>query len=143
MEAGGGLRELFLGLMIGMPAIGIINSLIFGVQLRSYLASSPRINTWQDLERFKRVVSVQMYAALAQIGFLIVPFLAFAAGLAMGHLSRADIKYILIPSAILIIVGVVFKQIEAPAKSLPVADEFLEEYQHVIHVWMKKPLPKW
>jgi hypothetical protein len=143
MEVEGNFRELYLGLMIGMPAIGIINSLIFGSQLRNYIASSPRIDAWQDLERFKRIVSAQMYAALAQIGFLIVPYPAFGIGLFTGDLRVADIVYILIPSAILVVVGVIFKQIEAQAKSLPVAEEFREEYQHVIDVWMKKPFPKW
>jgi len=144
MEFEGNLREILLGLIVGMPSVGIINSLIFGWQLRSYLSSSPRIESWQDLERFKRIVSAQMYAALAQIGFLIIPYPAFAYGVWVGELRLpVDLIFIIVPSAILVVVGMVFKQIEARAKALPAAEEFREEYQRVIEVWIKQPLPKW
>lgn len=137
------LHDLLLGLMIGMPCVGIVNSLWFGSELRRYLATSPSIATWQDMERFKRIVSGQMYAALAQIGFLIIPYPAYAAGLYFKVLEPAAVVYILVPSGILIVVGVVFKRIEDRAKHLPVTSEFATEYDHVITTWMKKPFPDW
>ena len=144
MELEGNLREILLGLIVGMPSVGVINSLIFGWQLRSYLSTSPRIESWQDLERFKQIVSAQMYATLAQIGFLIIPYPAFAYGVWMGELRLpVDLVFIIVPSAILVIVGAVFKQIDAQAKSLPVAEEFQGEYQRVAEAWVKKPLPDW
>jgi len=143
MDFGGNLRELFLGLIVGMPCVGILNSLWFGWHLREYLSRSPRIETWQELERFKQIVSTQMYAALAQIGFLIIPYPAFAVGLYMKELRMADIVYIIIPSVFLVVIGVIFKAVEEKAKSLPVSEELQEEYQRVIHTWIKKPFPDW
>jgi hypothetical protein len=143
MDSGGNLRELFLGLIVGMPCVGILNSLWFGRHLREYLSRSPRIETWQELERFKQVVSTQMYAALAQIGFLVIPYPAFAIGLYMKSLRMADIVYIIIPSVFLVVIGVIFKAVEEKAKSLPVSEELQGEYQRVINTWIKKPLPDW
>lgn len=137
------LHNVLIGLMIGMPCVGILNSLWFGNELRSYLASSPMISTWQDMERFKRIVSGQMYAALAQIGFLVIPYPAFAIGLYLKVLEPSDVLYILVPSGVLVIAGIVFKRIEERAKHLTVAEEFAAEYDRVIRTWMKKPFPDW
>ncbi len=137
------LHDLLLGLMIGMPCVGILNCLWFGNELRSYLATSPSISTWQDMERFKRIVSGQMYGALAQIGFLVIPYPAYGIGLYLKVLQPVDVFYIFVPSAVLLVAGIIFKRIEERTKHLPVTSEFAAEYDHVINTWMKKPLPDW
>ncbi|MCC6488845.1 MAG: hypothetical protein IT364_15205 [Candidatus Hydrogenedentes bacterium] len=137
------IRELLLSIIVGMPVLGIVNSLWFGSSLVRYLRQQPRIASFHDMEQFKRIVAAQMYGALAQILVLVLPGIAFAAGFVLKVLGRVDLLFVLVPSAVVVLVGVYYKRIERSAQTLDVSEEFREEYARVIYTWLHKPFPTW
>lgn len=136
-------RELLLGIIVGMPVLGILNSLWFGSRLVQYLRQQPRIASFPDMEAFKRLGAAQMYAALAQILVLILPGIAFAAGFVLKVLSPSDLLYVLVPSAVVMLAGIYYKRIERRAQTLEVNEEFRDEYGRVVYAWLHKPFPTW
>ncbi len=144
MESAEDLRQLLIGLMVGLTTIGIVNSLWFGWHLREYVYSTPRIETYRDLDRFKGIVSTQMYVTLAQLAFLILPYAVLALGFFWFKvLDKSDVVYLLVPSVIFVAVGLYFKRIEDKATELPVAGEFRDEFRQVVKSWTEDRLPNW
>ena len=138
------MRTVFLALMLLLPAAGVVNAVICGSSLKAFLRDVSGLASTADVERFKRVVAGQMYAALVQIGILAVPPILYAVGLATGVLVPGDIVYILIPSAVIILVAQAFKKLESRVKAIPAADEELvSQRDAIVRTWMKKPLPDW
>jgi hypothetical protein len=51
---------------------------------------------------------------------------------------------VLLPSFLIVGIGIAFKTVESEARSIPVGDPILEERRdHIVKVWMMKPLPDW
>ena len=137
------MRENLIILLLALPTLAIVNALIAWYVLSTFVRGTPGIDTQRDMDRFKRVISYQMYGALLQIALLLPPTAIYFVGLAVGTLGVGDIAFLLVPSFIVVAVGALGKKIEARAKALPVTEEFAGEYQRVLEVWVKSPLPKW
>lgn len=138
------MRTTFIALMVLLPGAGIVNAYFCGASLQALLRDLPGLASTADLERFKRVVAGQMYAALVQLVLLAVPPILYAVGLVRGVLVGGDIVYILIPSAVVILVAQTFKKLETRVKNIPAADaELARQRDAVVHTWLKKPLPDW
>ncbi len=130
--------------MLGLPAVAVLNALWFGSELKNFVTSTPRLESSHDLERFKVVVAHQMYAALAQIVFLAAPPLIYFVGLFRGVLRPSDILYVIVPSAIIIVVAAMYRGGEKRAKTIPTTDpELLKQRDAIVHTWLRKPLPDW
>lgn len=137
-------RGLLLALMLVLPAIACINSCIHSAQLKAFLERTPAFATYQNIVDFEQVVSRQMYAALLQIGLLVSPGVIFVIGLIQGALTVEDVIYVMLPSMVVLALGLVFKQLENRVKSIPVSDPILSERRdHLVKVWNSKPLPDW
>ncbi len=135
---------MYLLVMLGLPALAVVNAVWFGTELKSFLTSTPRLESSRDIERFKTVVAHQMYAALVQIALLAAPPIAFFVGIFRGVLGPSDLLYIIGPSAIILVVAAMYRGHEKRAKSLPTADPELERQRDaIIHTWLRKPWPDW
>jgi hypothetical protein len=137
-------RTVLIGVIVLLPAAGVVNALVHGRLLSQFVRDTPAFRTYQDIVEFERVVARQMYAALMQILLLSVPGLLFVFGLFRKILGPGDLVYILVPSGIILVLGIAFKGIEKRAQAIPAEDPILEERrQHIITTWIKKPFPDW
>jgi hypothetical protein len=138
------VRTTFIALMVLLPGAAIVNACFCGASLQAFLRDVSGLASSADLERFKRVVAGQMYAALVQLVLLAVPPILYAVGLAKGVLVGGDIVYILVPSAVVILVAQTFKKLETRVKTIPATDaDLARQRDAIVHTWMKKPLPDW
>ncbi len=137
-------RTIYLLLMVALPAIGVLNAFWFGNELKSFIASTPKLASSRDMEEFKTVVAHQMYAALAQIVLLATPPILYFAGLFQGVLRPSDIVFILVPSMVILAVAAIYRGGEARAKTMPATDPELERQRDaIVQTWMRKPWPDW
>ncbi len=138
-------RPTIIAIMLTCPVIGLILSAYFGGHLRRFLKETPQIKSPQDIERFKRLVKGQMYAALAQIVILSVPILVFAYGLWIKALQpNTDILYMLAPSLTVLAAGMILKKTEYKAQHIPTAnDELAKERDRIVEIWQHQPFPNW
>jgi len=138
------LHTVFIAALLLFPALGLVNAVYFGLELRRFVARTRRLESTLDMFRFKKVVAHQMRAALAQIGLLLAPIPIFILGVVLDALDATDIMYVIAPALIIIVVAVVFRSWEQQAKSIPAADpELAEQRDAVVRTWMRKPLPDW
>lgn len=137
-------RTGYIALILLLPGVAVLNALIHGSQLHAFLAQTPAFATYQDIVEFEKVVARQMYAALVQIALLVAPGVVFVAGLVRGVLAVDDILFVVLPSFVILALGVVFKKVENKVRSIPVGDPILEERRdHIVKVWMTRPFPDW
>lgn len=138
------MRSTYTLLLLALPALALLNIWWFGRELRAFVDSTPVISSTVDIERMKAVVSRQMHAALAQIVLLAAAPAVFLFGLYRGALQPADVLYVIVPSAAVIVLSIGFKRVETEARSLEAADDELRSQRdRIVQTWMKKPLPDW
>lgn len=137
------MRSTLLMLILLLPVLALINALWFAGELRRFLEEVPRLQSTYDLERFKRVVARQMYAALVQIVLLSGPVIMLLFGVVAGALSVRDIGYVLVPALIVLGVAWTQKDVERRARTIPAVDELTESRDAVVETWFKKPVPDW
>ena len=65
----------------------------------------PRLQTPEDLERFKEMAAAQMKAALVQLFILSSPGLVFIYGFFLGILEGAHVVYVVVPSFLIIVLA--------------------------------------
>ena len=137
-------RTGYIALILLLPAVAVLNALIHGTQLKAFLERTPAFATYQDIVEFEKVVARQMYAALVQIALLVAPGIVLVVGIVRGVLSIEDILYVVLPSFVILALGLAFKQVENKVRSIPVSDPILEERRdHIVKVWNAKPFPDW
>jgi len=137
-------RNGYIALILLLPAVAVLNAIIHGSQLKQFLERTPAFATYQDIVEFEKVVARQMYAALVQIGLLVAPGVVLVVGILRGVLSVGDILYVVLPSFVILALGVAFKQVENKVRAIPVSDPILEERRdHIVKVWMTRPFPDW
>jgi len=130
--------------MLLLPAVGALNAFFFGSELKRFAAEVRTISSTADIERFKAVVARQMYAALAQIVILATPTIVFFVGIVRKVLGPADILFIIIPSAVILLLAQHYKKIEVAVRELPVTDDMLRQQRDtIVDTWLKKPFPDW
>jgi hypothetical protein len=140
------MHDILVGVIAGLQIVGMLSGLVFGWQLQRFLSTTPSIDSWQAMERFKRVVAMQMYAALIQIGVLGLPGVLFVLGIMAGELRFLwDVLYLVVPAAGVVGVGFALKQIESRVRALPVSGdpEMQANFKHVVNTWINKPFPDW
>ena len=138
------MRSTYLFLILVLPLLAILNAVWFGSELQRFARDVRTFSSTHEIERFKGVVARQMYAALVQIVLLVVPPILFFVGIVRGVLTPGDIIFIIVPSAVVILVAALYKQTETKVKSIPANDDELRRQRDaIIHTWLKKPLPDW
>ena len=138
------MREVFIVLLLGLPAVALLVAGWFGAELRRFSRTTDEIRSTTDIERMKRVVAHQMYAALAQIVLLAVPPILYFLGLLRGLLVPSDVVLIILPAAVVILAAQVFRRVEAEVRALPAADpELAAQRDAIVATWVKRPLPDW
>jgi uncharacterized membrane protein len=130
--------------MLILPALGAVNSIYHGRLLQAYVRQTKSINDIAALAGFQKIVARQMYAALAQLVFLVTPIIIYSFGVSTEILVFSDITLVIIPGAFLVALGYLFKKVEAEACRIPAAGEDLDEQRlAVIKTWRTRPLPNW
>lgn len=137
-------RGLIRSLMLFFPMLAIVNAIYFMGRLRRLVSDVRTLTSEYDMRRYRHEVRLQMYAALAQIGFLSTPILLLFYGAFSRRLRPLDVLYVIIPSVIVIIVGRIMKKTEQAAKNMPASTPELElERNRVVRIWDTRPLPDW
>ncbi len=138
------MRSTYIFLVLLFPALALLNAWWFGRELRSFVDGTPVISSTADIERMKTVVGRQMYAALVQIVLLAAGPAIYFVGMLRGVLGPADVMFIILPSAAVIVLASVYKGVETKAKGISVPDEELRRQRDaIVHTWLKKPVPDW
>ncbi len=138
------MRSTYIFLVLLFPALALVNAWWFGRELKAFVDSTPVISSTNDIERMKTVVGRQMYAALVQVVLLTAGPAIYFVGMFRGALGPADVMFIILPSAAVIVLASVYKRVETKAKGIPVPDEELRRQRDtIVHTWLKKPLPDW
>jgi len=137
-------RLLYIAAMLVCFGAAVVNALYFGMELKRFTASTPVLASTHDLERFKAVVAHQMYAALGQIVLLAAPTVLYFAGLYQKVLAPRDLLFVVVPSAVILLIAASYRGWEVKAKAIETADdELAAQRDAVVATWMKKPLPNW
>lgn len=138
------MRDVYLLLLLALPAAAALNALWFGRELRHFADATPRLESTADLQRFRRVVGRQMYAALVQILLLALPPIIFFYGLTRKILTVGDLLLVVLPAAAIIVLAQLNRRHETRVRNIPAADPELErERDRIIRTWNRRPLPDW
>ncbi len=136
--------SLIVALLAGLPSLSLISGIVLMTELKKFMAGTPRIETEQDLEHFKKIVKHQMYAALLQIVLLGTPVLIFSYGIQKEILGFGDILYVIVPNSIVIALGLLLRKLEKKGQSVSASTpELRSEVDSVVYIWKKKALPNW
>lgn len=132
----------YVGWILLLFALGIIN-LIAGVKgIRSFLSQDSSIRTYQSFESFKSMVRKQMYQALLQVIILGTMCVLGVLGIINGKLNSGGTLLFLLLNVINIFAGKWGKGFEKKARSLKVeSPNLLDEYKTVCRTWFRKPFP--
>ena len=137
-------RNLFVILMLACPTVAVVNSFVFGNKLKQFARRMRMLSSQDDITRLQRVVSQQMYAALAQIVLLAVPAILYVLGVLRGVLGASDLVLVIVPSLIVLAMGIAMKKVEQRVRRIPARnDDLARQRDAVVTTWMRKPFPDW
>lgn len=109
-------------------------------EVRRFVDLTPSIADEECLDRFKRMVRMQMYLALWVIVWLGLGLLA-GIGIIATH-GLPGLLLVLVVNGGVIAVSLFYRRAELRARSIPAATDALgAEYRRVSEAWVKKPLP--
>ena len=129
-----------LGWIYLLFALGVVNSLVATLCVKSFLSKTSSISSALDLDHFKRLARQQMYQALLQIGSIGSVTILWLYGMFVAH--QMGFLLILILNGILILANKPLKSLEIRVRSLPVSDQSLEgQYRAVCEAWVHKAFP--
>jgi hypothetical protein len=138
------VRIAYLSAILALPVIAVINALYFGHELKRFADRVPVLETPLEITKLRRLIGRQMYAALFQLLLLAVPPIIFFHGLINKLLTPVDLLFVIIPSAVIIVVAQLNRRHEARVRSLPAAtEELAEQRDAIVRTWVRKPLPDW
>jgi len=139
------MRSALIAVMLAPPVILVVTMLLLFVQLKRFQRATPQIRTTDDLERLRRLATVQMYGGLLS-PLLWPPFLVWIYGRFVADaLTWTDLLlYGVIP---FLAVGAAAFALGGPAKEvqgIAVSDPSLKpQRDRIIDVWLHQKLPKW
>ncbi len=109
-------------------------------RIGAFLVETRSIADQRAMERFKALVRLQMYLALAMI-VLLVSGMLVGLVLITRH-GLLGLAVVLVANAVILGLGLFHKQAETRLKALPAATEDLaDEHQRVCASWTGKPFP--
>ncbi len=137
------VKDYVLLFIYGPPVLALLNAIYVGVSLRTFPDEVPEISNSRHMERFKFLVAGQMYCTLMHIVFLLVPIVVTVSAFMMGVLATGEALIGCVPVILVSIFGGMMKPLERRVQTMPVSEEFQEEFDYVVHVWLYRPFPKW
>lgn len=138
------MRTIYLAVILAFPVVAVLNALYFGSELKRFADRTPLLETPLEMTKYRRLIARQMYAALLQLLLLAVPPIVFFHGLIHKILTVPDILFVVVPSAVIIVIAQLNRRHEARVRTLPAATEQMtEERDAVVRTWVRKPLPDW
>lgn len=109
-------------------------------RIQAFLVETRSIADQRCLARFKDLVRLQMYLALAMIVLLVSGL--FAGLVLITRHGLAGLLGVLLANAVVLGLGLFHKQAESRLKALPAATEDLAgEHRRVCESWTGKPFP--
>jgi len=138
------IRTILISAILLCFAAASLNALWFGLQLRRFAKRTTILASTTDLEAFKRIVANQMHAALVQIGLLVTPAILFATGLVLQQFEVDDILFLVVPSAVIVVLALAFRTWELRLRSIRVVGPELAAHRDaIVETWRRKALPNW
>ena len=138
------MRSLFIAIVLILPAAAAVNSVVHGVLLRKYVRRTRYLRTEQDIVRLQKVVAQQMYAAVVQVGLLILPLVLYLVGVFTGNLYPTDLPLIIVPAGLILVLSYFFKKVEIETRKIPALNPRIEKRRdEIAATWKKKALPDW
>jgi len=132
---------LSVGCLLGTMVLLALGA---GWRSRRFLAETPRLERAEDLARFKRVVALDMYSALALIVVTIANAGVLAAAFWNEWADWFDLALLVgFCAAVLIVMSVWTSLGEKPLRRIEAADHLRGERDRIVAVWLKKMLPDW
>jgi hypothetical protein len=130
--------------IIGGVLLSIVVGLLLSFRWQGFMRQKPKLETPEDLETFKRMVKLEMYAALMMLPVMILPGIAYPVGLFLGALNLfPDLIYFLLLMGLMLLIGRYTKSVEMKARTMPVAPPLARERDRVVNTWVGKALPDW
>ena len=138
------MRGIFIVIVLLLPTAAAVNSVVHGVLLTKYVQRTRYLRTEQDILRLQKIVAQQMYAAVAQVGLLILPLVLYLVGIFTGNLYPSDLPLIIVPAGMILVLSFVFKKVEIKARGIPALNPRIEKRRNEIAAtWKKRALPDW
>jgi hypothetical protein len=120
--------------------LGTINLAIAYFTIKSFLAQTPAITNDADLDRFKNLTRVNMYAALFQIILLGAGGLLGLYGVVTGQVG---LTLVIILNGIIFAVAKLTQNSERHTRNLQVTSDFLKsQYTAICEAWVNDTIPK-
>lgn len=137
-----------LPITIGLYAVLIIGAgiALWGwLQVRSFLASYPSIDSQRDFDEFKRIVKTNMYLALAIMAMSGIAIVLAASAFYLGSLGWTELQMLLfIMGPICTFAGIALTSAENRMKAITLTDDsFRTEFDHVVKRWTSSAFPDW
>ncbi len=130
------LETLFGAIYLGAACM----SLWSRSRIEAFLVETRSIADQRALERFKALVRLQMYLALAMIVLLVSGM--FAGLVLITRHGLPGLLAVLLANAVVLGLGLFHKQSETRLKALPAgSDELADEHRRVCASWTGKPFP--
>lgn len=125
--------------------IEVLLSIFAYIQLKTFVAEHPQIDSPAILDRFKSVVKTNMLLAVVLISLALIGVLIVAAGFLLTDFGLLDLTAVsTVVAVIFFIMGRPIAKMEGRAKALTVTDESLKvEFDRVVDVWDKRLFADW
>ncbi|MCP4346760.1 MAG: hypothetical protein GY795_14690 [Desulfobacterales bacterium] len=128
------LSQLFLVIFM----LAILNTVLGGLNVKIFISRNNTIDSIV-IERFKKMVRIQMYQALLQIILLGGTLLIGIYGIFTEEISLFKV---LLLNGIILGLSLAFRPYEERARNMEVEDESLQkEYLEICNTWINKPFP--
>lgn len=123
---------------VGMLAVGAVLITVGWMKTEAFLRTTPRLRDPSDMEQYKQLARFGMWAALALIPLMVLPFLVLI-------FLPASPEYRIVGwvgPVLLGVAGAKLKEKETAAQSLEAhSAEMAAERDRVTYTWMKKAFP--
>jgi hypothetical protein len=139
------MRQWLIFALLMPPVATVLMMVLLRPSLKRFQRTVPLIRTPVDLSSLKKLVTVQMYAALIALALMAVPTLVWIYGhFVEGHLGWPDLLlFVFVP---IVIWQVVAGKLSGPAKevrAISAVPELQAERDHVVDVWLNRVFPDW
>ena len=140
------VRNVLLIIMLAPPALNLLAMIVLRAHLVSFQRAVPRLRNADDMARFKRLATVQMYATLVVLPTEALPLLVWIYGkFIAGALGWLDLLlYVIVPflglTGAAMLLGKQADEVRATPADTP---ELEKERDLVADVWVNKNFPEW
>jgi hypothetical protein len=140
------VRQILLVLMLIPPTVNVIGMLASVLQFKRFQRTVAALRTSEDMRRFKRLATIQMYVSLVLLWITVVPPLVWLYGFFFGRvLGWLDLLlYVVLPFVPVLVIALRGADTANAVRATPADDPALAaERDHVAHVWVNRYFPDW